>query len=156
MSNHFNEGVSPLSRASTGGELSFPSPLTTKDLGIPSTPEGRPIVRIDEEMIEVGYDSDHQQAPWEGIQEDDYAAQTLEEEELLDGPPAVSSEGEVSENVEQKIEHNVLVYFVGMFGTYTPVVTFNQQHYLTYSPYYVSALHAVLYIYFFYTSLVMS
>ena len=100
--NHFNESVSSLSQASTGGELSFSSPLTTKDHDIPSTPEGRPIVRIDEEMIEVGYDSDHQQAPWETIQEEDYAVQTLEEEELPDGPPAVSSEGEVSENMKEK------------------------------------------------------
>ena len=50
-------------------------PLPKNDIGVPTTPEGRVIKPIDEDVIDQGYDSDGLRAPWD-----------VNEKEDLDGP----------------------------------------------------------------------
>ena len=57
--------VSQLSHPSSSAIPTLRSPLKAKDVGVPTTPEGRQIIVINEDEIEQGYDSDGLRAPWE-------------------------------------------------------------------------------------------
>ena len=67
--------VSQLFQPSTSATGSLKSPISKNDIGVPTTPEGRVIKPIDEDVIDQGYDSDGLRAPWE-----------VNEKEDLDGP----------------------------------------------------------------------
>ena len=59
------ESFNQLSEPSGSGISALKSPLKPNDVGIPTTPEGRTIVAIDERAIDAGYGSDGRRAPWE-------------------------------------------------------------------------------------------
>ena len=80
------DSISQLSPPSAVGGDSFSSPIGTKDIGQPRTPEGRVLVAIDEDAIDQGYDSDGQGAPWVGINEDILVGPEVEEDPLPIGP----------------------------------------------------------------------
>ena len=67
--------VSQLSQPSTSAMGSLKSPISKNDIGVPTTPGGRVIKPIDEDVIDQGYDSDGLRAPWD-----------VNEKEDLDGP----------------------------------------------------------------------
>ena len=95
--------VSELSQPSSGCATSMKSPLKAKDIGIPTTPEGRVLKPIDEDEIDNGYDSDGLRAPWEESLEEIFDGPEDEEDPLPFGPEPSSSVIPIAENDAQKI-----------------------------------------------------
>ena len=95
--------MSELSRPSVGGETSFSSPLQATVTGVPSTPEGRVIVAINEDAIDQGYDSDGNHAPWQDVKKEFIDGVEMEEASLPFGPEPSLPVEPTPEIVVQKI-----------------------------------------------------
>jgi hypothetical protein len=96
------DNISQLSQPSSSGVSALKSPLKANDVGIPTTPEGRVIVAIDERAIDQGYDSDRRLAPWEEGKSLNLKGPEEDEEPLPFGPGASSSLEPLAKNVAEK------------------------------------------------------
>ena len=96
------DNFSQLSDPSSSGVSALKSHLKPNDVGIPTTPEGRAMVPIDERAIDDGYDSDGQRAPWEEGKSTNLDGPEEEEEPLPFGPGASLSVEPIAKNVAEK------------------------------------------------------
>ena len=95
--------VSTLSKPSSHPGTPGTSKLTTNDIGLPVTPEGRVVKPIDEAAIDEGYDSEGLPAPWEGIGEEIFDGPEEVEAPLPIGQDTVPPAEAIAKNVAQKI-----------------------------------------------------